>query len=265
MFTDDARINGRRAIQETIKNTLWKSNGVFLNELETIINKHRFLRHPLYQTKSSDFPDKEWARNFYLSIGTIPSTITDSVIHLLSNSIQLQPRLGIKAVYSARFLLQINLLDELGFRPEQVKKDCYAGHPNLSHTLLFVKTLSQIGVSLPELEAYQATNEIRDFYRCFEGNYEDYTRLLCVLTLFDKVFLNTVGEWLVEVASFSEIDLSQGYYSIQVSEDDTSDTKYLLQQAIIPERYNEILLLIKDTLETWSVWSDELLRKLRHK
>ena len=259
MFIDDARTNGRRAVQETVEEALWKRNAEFLSALDEIINKHRFLHHPIYQTKESDFPNKEWAKRFYLGAGKLTDTITNAVIHALSTSVQLQPRLGVKALYSARFLLQINLLDELGFRPELVKEGCYAGHPNLSHFMLFVETLSQIGVSLQELETYQPSDENRAFYGCFENNYEDYARLICVLALFDKVFLNTVAEWLLEVAQFSGIDVSQGYYSINVGDDDAADTWYLFQQAIIPERYDEMRILIEETLETWADWSDRLL------
>jgi len=263
MFIDDARTNGRRAVQETVEEALWKRNEEFSSALDEIINKHRFLHHPMYQTKAAHFPDIKWAKRFYLGVAKLTDTITNGVIHALSNSVQLQHRLGAKAVYSARFLLQINLLDELGFRPVSGKAGCYAGHPNLSHFMLFVETLSQIGVGQPELEVYQPTEENRAFHRCFEKNYEDYARLICVLALFDKVFLNTVADWMLEVARFSGIDVSQGYYSISVGDDDAADTWYLFQQAIIPERYDEMRVLIEETLETWAVWSDRLLAQIR--
>lgn len=263
MFIDDARINGRQAVQETVEKGLWKRNEEFSKTLDDIINKHRFLNHPIYQMKESHFPnDKAWTKIFYLGAGKLTYLITNAVINALNTSIQLQSRLGIKAVYSARFLLQINLLDELGFKPELVKEGCYAGHPNLSHFMLLVETLSQIGVSLQELESYQPSDENRTFHDSFENNYKDYTRLICVLALFDKVFLNTMAEWLLEVAKFSGIDISTGYYSIDVGEDDAADTWYLFQQAMIPERYDEIRLLIEETLENWAVWSDRLLEQL---
>jgi hypothetical protein len=256
MFANNARINGRQAVQNTTPVALWTRNGEFLKKLDNIINNCHFVCHPIFQTKNFHFPDdKAWVKRFYLSATRLTDTVTNAVIRVLSTSVQLQSRLGIKAVYSARFLLQINLLDELGFR----FVDDHRGHPALSHCMLFIETLSQVGVDIQELETFQPTHEEQVLYRCFETNYNDYLRLICILALFDTVFLKTIAEWLLEMAGFYDINVSRGYYSIPIDDGASDDTRYLFQQALVPERYNEMWTLVEETLEIWAVWSDQLL------
>ena len=256
---DDARTNGRRVVQETLEGALWKRNEEFSMELINIINEHRFSHHPIYQTNHSPFRDHRSEKIFYQEYGQLMEVVTHGVIHALNACTQLQSRLGTKAVYGARFLLQINLLDELGFRTGQTRSRCYAGHPYLSHFMQYAESMSQIGISVQELETHRLTDECGAFCRCFTNNYGDYARLICVLALFDKVFADTISEWSIEVAKSSGLDVSQGYYSIGVGGNDATDTWYLFRQAITPEHYQEMRVLTLETLETWAVWLDRLL------
>ncbi|WP_249337141.1 hypothetical protein [Serratia plymuthica] len=64
---------------------------------------------------------------------------TDAVIEALSSAKRLEGRLGAREKMAARFLLQINLLDELGFHPGtcfglfQRKSDLFFGITGLFH------------------------------------------------------------------------------------------------------------------------------------
>ena len=264
LIINNARINARQVIKESVTDDLWKRNEAFSIELVDILKKHRLSHHPIYTTTNKlQSMSQDWAKWYHLECGrAFMEVIMDAYIKTVDGCIQLQPRLGIKAVYNARFLLQITLVDELGFivRGEEGYS---VGNPNLSHFIQFIDVLAQLGISVQDLETYQLTEEGLACRRFIVDNYNDYLRLISVLAMANTVFTNTFfGEWIGKVGKLSGIDVSQGYYSIVASEDDTVDMWYLFRQAVTPERYDEIRALTVDSLNTWAGWLDRLLSKL---
>jgi len=61
--------------------------------------------------------------------------------------------MGVMGKVSGRFLLQLNVLDELGFSRKAFRSD-YAGNPHLSHYAQFDATLRQLGISAAQADAY---------------------------------------------------------------------------------------------------------------
>ena len=257
---ENIRTIGHQAVKETVTDDLWKRNEDFSLVLVDIIEKHRFSHHPIYTTKKLEHLSQDWINWCCLECGTILANMTHAIIRALGGCIQLQPRLELKAVFNARFLLQIIVLDELGYIIPTGKGEYQTvAHPDLAPTLDFLKAGGQ---NIQNLENHQVSNELRDFKRCLEDNYDDYLRLLCVVVTVDAMYLNNFSGWMKKVAKLSGIDTSQGYYSISADEGYHSDLCCLFKQAVTPERYDEIRALTVYSLDTWASWLDRLLAQM---
>jgi hypothetical protein len=79
------------------------------------------------------------------------------------------------------------------------------------------------------------------------------------------VFTQFAGPWAKGVGAKTSIDVSGGYHSIHVEkdgqfidDDHSEDAWFVFQQAITPDRHDEILSRVSEWLDTWSSFLDQL-------
>ncbi len=247
---DEVRQNAHAAARDSVDPELWRQNGGFLQTLAAEMTRHRAFRHPACRRGGLN---PEAARRFYLDYGQIMEAVTRAVLQALCASATLQARLGPQAVYAARFLLQLNLLDELGLRVEQ---NGLAGHPGNSHFWQYAQAIAPLGVDIPALMSHAPPPTGRAVIRIFEET--DYVRLVAALAVFDKLFSEVLADWTVAVARASGLNIDRGYFSIGMDVEAAGDSWILARQALEPECYPEIRQAAITSLDAWAVWLDEL-------
>ncbi|MDT3251682.1 hypothetical protein QZQ97_12180 [Serratia sp. root2] len=192
---------------------------------------------------------------------------TDAVIEALSSAKQLEGRLGARAKMAARFLLQINLLDELGFHPGTGSDGSYNGQPALAHYVQFFNTIEQLGMSEDEVKAWMPMSSSVACRATFENAYGDYPQLVALLAVAETVFHDFATPWAKSVDVATDIDVSRGYHSIHVEtetgesiEDGHSEDAWILFcQAITEDRFEEMVQRVDLWLKVWNDFCNDLL------
>jgi hypothetical protein len=265
--TSDARKAGREAIQKSVAAGLWKKNLAFRAELLGAIQAHEVMCHPVIAELDAGRLDLSAQRRFHLEFGHAFACIfTDALIEAMFTSRQLESRLGVIGKISGRFLLQLNVLDELGFVPGGVSTPDYAGNPHLSHYAQFDATLRQLGISAAQADAYVPSAIAEACRATFEQNYDDHAALTGVLAVAETVFTRVAGPWAKCVGANTGIDVSTGYHSIHVEkdghfvdDDHSEDAWFVFQQALTLERHADISAKVTRWLDTWSAFFDQFL------
>lgn len=140
--------------------------------------------------------DIQQMRVFHLEFyHAFAQVFTDAVIEALSAAKQLEAPLGAQAKMAARFLLQINLLDELGFHPGEDNEGNYNGQPALAHYVQFFNTIQQLGMTEQEVKAWLPMSSSLACRATFENAYGDYTRLVGLLAVAETVFHDFATPW----------------------------------------------------------------------
>ncbi|MBM7113891.1 hypothetical protein [Archangium primigenium] len=268
---DTARKNGRQVIQESVPAELWRRNGDFCRELREMIDGHPISHHPLIQAMRSASIDAGQQRMLHQEFRYAFSDIfTDALIMAMFRTAELEPRLGAVAKIAGRFLIQLNVLDELGFVPNGSTEADYTGHPSRAHLLEFDTTLHQLGVTQREIDTYPPSPAARAARRAFEETYGDLDRLAATLCAAESVFVRFTVAWSHNVHQRTTVDATHGYHSIHIDhdgafldDDHSEDMWFVLRQALVPERYAEVHRQILRSLDTWNDFIDHFLAEAR--
>ncbi len=264
--TSNARELSRQAIRNSLSPTEWERNWQFSQKLIEQINDHHIMRHPITKAFSHGEVTFEQMRQFHLefSYGVVQVFI-DAIIQAMLTASQLEPRLGLEAKTAARFLLQFNLLEELGFTPGIDTDGSFCGNHRLAHCIQYGETLAQLGVTPTMLANYIPKASSVACRANFENCYSDHVMMSAILASAETVFHDFANPWALGVSKVTNIDITQGFHSIHVEsetgqsiEDVHSEEGWMLfTQAITPERYEEIQHKIQVWLSTWSSFLDD--------
>lgn len=266
------RDTGREAVMKSVPPELWAKNIGFSDELKQIISKHRLSRHPVSGLLNTEKLNPEITRTLHLEFAhAFAQIFTDSLIHAMASSAMLEPRLGPLGKVSARFLLQLNLLDELGYAPSEVITGNYAGNPYLAHYIQFAATIEQLGAKPSEILDFKPSPSAKASRKTFTDHYQDYVLLTCVLACAESVFTLFAGPWAKSVSMSTQIDTSKGYHAIHVEDqhgdfiDDehSEDSWFIFRQAVTPDRYDEIRRKVAAWLDTWYDFGDNVIHVAR--
>ncbi|NDK98732.1 hypothetical protein [Photorhabdus bodei] len=263
-----ARQLGRDAIAATVENNQYQRNHQFAKRLIDRIEAHPLMRNPILLKMNRGEFDISQMRIFHLEFyHAFAQVFTDAVIEALSSAKQLEGRLGARAKMAARFLLQINLLDELGFHPGTGSDSGYNGQPALAHYVQFFNTIEQLGMSENEVKAWFPMSSSVACRATFENAYGDYPQLVALLAVAETVFHDFATPWAKSVGVATDIDVSTGYHSIHVEtetgesiEDGHSEDAWILFcQAITEDRFDEMEQRVDLWLKVWNDFCNDLL------
>jgi len=269
---DDPRGVGREAVQKSVPPELWAQNLAFSKEMQEISLAHPLNNHPILAELDKSTLNKEITKVLHLEFShAFAQIFTDSLIHAMATSADLEPRLGPLGKVSARFLLQLNLLDELGFCHNEKGSDDYTGNPYLSHYMQFAETLAQLGATHREVLDYKPSAAAKTARRSFTDYFNDHVLLTGVLAVAETVFSKFAGPWAKSVGKSTDIDVSKGYHKIHVEDDHgtfvdddhSEDSWYIFRQAITPDRYDELRELIPTWLDAWNDFCDNAVHLAR--
>ncbi|RDK97435.1 hypothetical protein C8D90_101885 [Enterobacillus tribolii] len=263
-----ARQLGRDAIVVTIGKENYRRNYQFAKRLIDRIESHPLMSNPILSKMNGGEFDAHQMKVFHLEFyHAFAQVFTDAVIEALRSTTQLERRLGGRAKMAARFLLQLNLLDELGFQPGTGSDGGYNGQPSLAHYVQFFNTMEQLGMSEREVKAWLPMSSSVACRATFENTYGDYTQLIGLLAVAETVFHDFATPWAKSVGVATDIDVTTGYHSIHVETDTgesiedghSEDAWILFCQAITEDRYDEITQHVDLWLKVWNDFCHDLL------
>jgi hypothetical protein len=269
---DKPRDTGRAAVKSSVPNDLWEKNWKFCDELKDVIKRHKLYRHPVIGILNTETLNKEISRTMHFEFSyAFAQIFTDSLIIAMAKTSDLEKRLGPQGKVSARFLLQLNLLDELGYKPAEKITGDYTGNPALAHYMQFAQTLRDLGGRPEDIFNYKPSASAVEARSSFEDNYHDYTLCTAVLACAESVFTLFAGPWAKSTGRSAGIDVATGYHSIHVEDesgefiddDHSEDSWYLFAQAVTPERYDEIRESVEAWLDTWYDFGDNIVHIAR--
>ncbi|MGZ3747171.1 MAG: hypothetical protein ACXWRE_07380 [Pseudobdellovibrionaceae bacterium] len=267
---DQPRITGRQMIEATLPPDLWKANVEFTRELQKTIDKHKLCRHPLIGLLNTEKLNVDATKAIHLEFSyAFAEIFTDSLIQAMSTSASLEPRLGAAGKVSARFLLQLNLLDELGYKPKNnsADSDDYCGNPFLAHYIQFNETLEDLGSTHADVMNFKPSAAAKAARKTFTDHYNDHLNLTAVLAVAETVFRLFAGPWAKSVSLSTDIDVTKGYHKIHVEDesgdflddDHSEDSWYIFRQAVESKDYDAIRENISQWLDIWYDFGDQVI------
>lgn len=267
---DDPRGNSRQVLRESLDSKTWSMNEAFTRRLVDTMRAHRLHHHPIVAAWERNEFTLESMVIVHLEVrAAFAEIFTDALIRLMQTTGQLERRLGAKAKMAARFLLELNVLEELGFRLNVTGSKGLCGHPGYSHYWQLTDTLAALGAPEETWASYVPAPESVATRKSLEENYDDHLRLAVVLATIETVFVPYYSPWSQNTLSVCKADIADGYHSIHV-EDDTGksldedhgeDSWYVVRQALTPDRYEEIEALTVGVLDLWAGFMDMLMRR----
>ncbi|MDU9391291.1 hypothetical protein [Pseudomonas sp. zfem002] len=272
----DARTQARRAIREALPEGTWLENEAFTRTLADVVQTHRFCRHPLIDAMNTWEIDLTWLKSFYLdTVHAISGRFTDYLVQAMLNCSALQPRLGARAASAARFLLQINTLDELGFVPGD-QDGHFCGDPDNGHLNQLLKVIADIGISEGEQASYVASKASDDVARVIDQHRHDHLYLATVLAVLESSLNPWTECWARGTAIATGMDISQGYHAIHtadhdghlIDDDHSEDSWYIVRQALTApdhEPIRQLTVEVLDKLERYADYQLGLLEARRSK
>ncbi len=269
---ENPREVSRQIIRESVDPETWRKNEAFTRKLEGIIKTSRLFNHRVLES---------WSRKEFTlaSMMIVHAEVRagfledfgDALIHLMTTTTSIERRLGARAKMAARFLIQLNVLEELGYKPTPLGKTGFSGHPGFSHYWQLGETLAALGHPEEMWATYVPSPEALAVKQSLRGNFDDHLRLAVVLAGIETAFIPYYDPWAVNTIAVSPTDIAGGYHSIHVEdntgavvdEDHSEDSWYIVRQAVTPDRYAEIEAFLRDVLEVWARFVDMLAAKDR--
>ena len=268
------RAIGRQAVQASVGESDWNRNLLFSSELQRKIDKHKLCRHLLIGLLSTEKLNVNATKIIHFEFSyAFAEIFTDSLIQAMTTSASLEPRLGAMGKVSARFLLQLNLLDELGFKPmvNGSEDSEFCGNPFLAHYVQFNETIEELGGLHKDILNYKASAAAATARRTFTDHYSDHLNLTTVLAVAETVFTLFAGPWAKSVSLSTDIDVSRGYHKIHVEDDHgefvdddhSEDSWYIFRQAVEEKDFKLVEENILQWLDTWYDFGDEVMHIAR--
>ncbi len=130
----------RRAIQNSVPREIWSKNWQFIERLRIEISKYSMLNHPFIEMLNGKQLTKAELKEVLLNFRPIVVGFTDVLLKFAALTCQVEDRVASGAKMHSRFLITLNILDELGFSPDVDHEGYYQGSPFNSHYLYCSKT-----------------------------------------------------------------------------------------------------------------------------
>lgn len=263
---------GRVAVKDSVPAAQWAQNEKFADEIKEMIAKHRLSRHPVSGLLNTEKLNPQISLTLHLEFAhAFAQIFTDSLIEAMAAAKDLEGRLGPMGKVSARFLLQINLLDELGYKPAETVTGEYAGNPALAHYVQFASTIRDLGGKPEDILNFKPSPAAKASRKTFTDHYEDYILLTGVLACAESVFTLFAGPWAKSVSMSTQIDTKKGYHAIHVEDDagqfiddeHSEDSWFIFRQAVTPERYDDVRRKVAAWLDTWYDFGDNVMHIAR--
>lgn len=263
-LTPDARSLARVAVRASLPAERWSANEAFTRALCEELEQHRFARHPLIAEMSAGHVDPDWLRNFYLdTVHAVSGRFMEYVLQAVVNCSQAETQVGLRGVAAARFLMQINAIDELGFTPGSADGG-FCGDPAKAHVAQLYDVLEQMGISEAQVRGHAASAPARAMAEVLEANRHDHLRLATLLAAYESTLAAWSNAWADATRAATTVDVDEGYHAIHVEDehgdavddDHSEDSWHVVRQALTTQRQDEVRELALHLMDTCAAYAD---------
>jgi hypothetical protein len=254
-------------IQNSLNAELWKTNTQAVNALKQSIADHALFQHPMLQKLHQCQLSLEQLKFIHLNYFTaIVKNFTDALSMAIYQACGLEkcPNIDagkrIAAKIYARYLLSLNLMDELGFNTRKLEKSSAAK----SHLVYFLTLLQQL--NLDPANHQHTEPEAFALAQFIQKHINSYADLLLILACTELQVIK-FSEALRNNMSVYDRLFTEGYYachgiaeqgSAELANDDNheDDIWALLTQCYSQENELHFMQLQSEYLELWNhFWS----------
>ncbi len=261
----------RKAIQNSLPQALWEENWQFIKELRRRLSKHKMLNHPFIEKLNQQQLSQDELKKVFLNFRPLVEKFTDVLLKAAVLTYQIENKLISGAKMHSRFLITLNILDELGFTPDVDQAGYYQGSPYHSHYLLFEKVIKQAGISEQEKKNYipcQASQEILEVWNDEATN--DLKEVAASLVATEMIALHFSPALKNNAIIFESIDFKSGYFYVHGSSEDKNlnaadddhedDLWYIIAQSLFPNEHKSFENKVLFYMEKWvNFWDAQLL------
>ncbi|MCH7336779.1 iron-containing redox enzyme family protein [Acinetobacter sp. NIPH 2699] len=264
---DNPRQKAIDGMRNSISADAWNNNVNFLKTLRAEISNHPVSKHPAIQLLNDGLIDKETLKHIHLEYRhAIVQVFTDALLMAQFQTKQLEPRLLSGSKMYPRFLLNLNILDEFGFRPALDKDEYYSGNPEYAHYPLFEDVLDDFELTQEERNNYLPSIIAQKVRSYLENSFHSYRAVTALLAVAEEEVI-LFSPALRQATHSVGFDVSSGYYHVHGVSDDTSsegadddhedDLWFVLAQACTGDDYAAIRKICFEYCDLWQQFWDE--------
>jgi len=264
---DSPRQKAIEGMKRSIPADLWEKNVNFLNKLRAEIATHPVSKHPAIQLLNEGLIDKETLKRIHLEYRhAIVQVFTDALLMAQFQTKQLEPRLLSGSKMYPRFLLNLNNLDEYGFRPGLDQEGYYSGNPDYAHYPLFEDVLNDFGLTQAERNEYPPSSIAQQVRAYLESSFDNYHAVTALLAVAEEEVI-LFSPPLRQATKAVGYDVDSGYYYVHgVSHDATAeaadddhedDLWFVLAQACVESDYDFIRKISMEYCDLWQQFWDK--------
>lgn len=257
--------NARTEALNFIKNSLtldqWNLHQAQIQLLKQSVEQHALFQHPiLNQLQSSTLSLhhlKTIHLNYFVAIVKIFTDALSMLIfdaHTLEKNQNIKTDMRVKAKVYARYLLSLNLIDELGFNT----LDLALSSPSKAHLTYFLQLLEALSLDTNDLtQTVSQAHRVSDY---IASHFHDYQALLLILAITEQQVIVYSEALSINVAKFDP-KFSSGYYechgvvgcghSLANDDNHEDDIWMLLTQALDTSRTDELSAITHEFLDIW--------------
>lgn len=257
--------NARTEALNFVKNSLtldqWNLHQAQIQLLKQSVEQHALFQHPiLNQLQSSTLSLhhlKTIHLNYFVAIVKIFTDALSMLIfdaHTLEKNQNIKTDMRVKAKVYARYLLSLNLIDELGFNT----LDLALSSPSKAHLTYFLQLLEALSLDTNDLtQTVSQAHRVSDY---IASHFHDYQALLLILAITEQQVIVYSEALSINVAKFDP-KFSSGYYechgvvgcghSLANDDNHEDDIWMLLTQALDTSRADELSAITHEFLDIW--------------
>jgi hypothetical protein len=261
--SEHTRLELLHFIQNSLTPELWQQNTLAVSHLKQLTLQHALFRHPILDQLNQSQLSLEQLKFIHINYFTaIVKNFTDALSMLIYQTVCLEKNNNIKAenriaskIY-ARYLLSLNLIDELGFNTHQLEESS----ASKSHLVYFLKLMQQL--SLDPSDKSRTENESFALADYIQKHLDSYAELLLILACTELQVIRFSEALRNNISIYNSIFI-EGYYACHgladqdhstLANDDNheDDIWTLLTQCYTPEDEQQLKLIQSEYLALWN-------------
>ena len=264
--SENARLEALSFIKKSIPATLWNKHAHEVQQLKQTCLQHPLFQLPILTRLSNQTLSLEQLKFIHINYFTaIVKNFTDTLSMVIYQALQLENHENIHEVARihakayARYLLSLNLIDELGFNTYKLS----LSSPARSHLVYFMDLLKLLQVN--PLDQKQVVTEAYDLNQFNHPHLPSYNNLLLILACAELQVIKYSEALRINLEKY-DVQFTYGYYachgvvdhSEKLANDDNheDDIWALLTQSYRSSQQHSYEQLLGQYLQLWqNFWS----------
>ncbi|MFC5077125.1 hypothetical protein VTH8203_03301 [Vibrio thalassae] len=211
---NNPRENARKEMMESVGAETWTYGKNFAKQLRSKIFQHPVATNPMIRAMNEGQFSFQQMRHIHLEYRhAIVQIFVDALLKLTFNCESFDNNLKPGSKQAPRFLILLNLLDELGFLPGLDESGYYKGNPIYSHYPLYEDVLYAYQISDEDRKHYEPSVISSKVRECLQAEYNNVLGLAALLAT-AEIQVMLFSPPLRENSAKVGINTDEGYYMV---------------------------------------------------